>query len=145
MDYQDLDNTYFVSINTMGENNDTFQEFLPYSYKAHLGGLTGSNDSPFLNLADFDFSPSQSHTPSLSPQTTSLDPPPAEMVRKPTKCKTFCTKCNKNLNRSQDLKRHKLVHTGIRNFKCEPCGGSFSRKDALKRHQRTCTSCSSSS
>lgn len=84
---------------------------------------------------------SVSDTPSLSPQTISFDLP-ADRIK--PRHRTYCIKCKKHLNRSQDLKRHTLIHTGIRGFRCVPCGGAFSRKDALKRHQKTCASCSKS-
>lgn len=148
MEHQVFENSKFFSLKK-GENFSTFLEIQPYCYKTDLENPTvfsnASNDSPFLfDFLEFDISQSHSLTPSLSPQSAPMEPPLEEIVRKSTKHKTFCTKCKKYLNRSQDLKRHKLVHTGIRNFHCGPCGGTFSRKDALKRHQKTCASCSSS-
>ena len=37
------------------------------------------------------------------------------------------------------LKRHKLVHTGEKAFKCEYCGLSFSLRHNLKTHEKTHT------
>ena len=37
------------------------------------------------------------------------------------------------------LKRHKLVHTGEKAFKCDYCGLSFSLRHNLKTHEKTHT------
>jgi len=47
-----------------------------------------------------------------------------------------CDMCALSFNRQHDLKRHKETHSGERPFLCNgPCGKTFTRKDALKRHQ----------
>ena len=47
-----------------------------------------------------------------------------------------CTICNKNYSSISKLKRHKLIHTETKDFKCH-CGAEFHRNDQLTRHKKT--------
>jgi len=69
------------------------------------------------------------------PQTIGLSPdfPPS-----PTR-PFACDLCALSFNRQHDLKRHRETHTGEKPFLCNGgCGKTFTRKDALKRHQVSC-------
>lgn len=51
------------------------------------------------------------------------------------KKKYACHLCTKVFGWSTDLKRHILVHTGERPFKCENCQATFTRNFLLQKHQ----------
>ncbi|PPQ77185.1 hypothetical protein CVT25_011031 [Psilocybe cyanescens] len=47
-----------------------------------------------------------------------------------------CDLCALSFNRQHDLKRHRETHNGEKPYLCNGgCGKTFTRKDALKRHQ----------
>lgn len=52
--------------------------------------------------------------------------------------KLSCTKpgCIKTFGMDKDLKRHMLIHAGVRYS--APCGYSLSRRDIVKRHVDNC-------
>lgn len=57
--------------------------------------------------------------------------------------------CEKMFFTRKDVKRHMVVHTGVRNFPCQNCQQRFGRKDHLvrhakKSHNRDCRSSASS-
>jgi uncharacterized Zn-finger protein len=93
---------------------------------------------------------SQPHHPYLPPQLSahphSTHPSPHVPFSQPvgmssqypaTPTRPFsCDQCALSFNRQHDLKRHRETHTGEKPFLCNGgCGKTFTRKDALKRHQ----------
>lgn len=49
----------------------------------------------------------------------------------------ICVQCNKNFGRRADLKKHAVMHTGIRPFECPVCKKTFSRKSNVVKHMKT--------
>ncbi|XP_029442438.1 zinc finger protein 653 [Rhinatrema bivittatum] len=47
--------------------------------------------------------------------------------------------CGKKFYLSNHLRRHMIIHSGVREFICETCGKSFKRKNHLEVHRRTHT------
>ena len=45
--------------------------------------------------------------------------------------------CGKSFSTSKDLKRHWVVHTGLREFQCSYCKVLFGRKDHKIRHEKS--------
>ncbi|KAJ3989856.1 hypothetical protein F5890DRAFT_967554 [Lentinula detonsa] len=64
-------------------------------------------------------------------------PPSTSMTYTATPSRPFaCDLCSLSFNRQHDLKRHRETHTGEKPYLCNGgCGKTFTRKDALKRHQ----------
>ncbi|VVC37970.1 Hypothetical protein CINCED_3A021568 [Cinara cedri] len=55
--------------------------------------------------------------------------------KKKEKTKTFeCSLCSKKFGWPTDLKRHLLIHTGERPFKCSLCQTTFTRNFLLQKH-----------
>ena len=52
-----------------------------------------------------------------------------------TRKKCPCPFCGKRFARGGDLKRYKLIHTGVRPHKCDICDKAFARKDHLVNHK----------
>ncbi len=44
--------------------------------------------------------------------------------------------CNKKFARSDELSRHRRMHTGEKKFACSICGRRFVRSDHLMKHER---------
>lgn len=63
-------------------------------------------------------------------------PPAPQTASQPSTKPFLCsfTNCNARFSRNHDLKRHELIHTGERKWKCRECGRAFGRRDALARH-----------
>ncbi|KAF7488446.1 Zinc finger protein PLAG1 [Sarcoptes scabiei] len=47
-----------------------------------------------------------------------------------------CEQCESRFFTQKDVKRHMIVHTGIKNFQCPFCSTRFGRKDHLVRHAK---------
>ncbi|EDW14998.1 zinc finger and BTB domain-containing protein 18 [Drosophila mojavensis] len=50
-----------------------------------------------------------------------------------------CPVCQLQLSCASSLKRHMIIHTGLKPYKCEECELSFSQREVLKRHMDTHT------
>ncbi|KAM9308786.1 zinc finger and BTB domain-containing protein 10 [Gastrophryne carolinensis] len=48
--------------------------------------------------------------------------------------KLKCPHCNYVAKYRRTLKRHLLIHTGVRSFSCDICGKMFTRREHVKRH-----------
>ncbi|KAF7336382.1 hypothetical protein MVEN_02186800 [Mycena venus] len=88
------------------------------------------------------------HEPGMSPPLNSLNyapsfvPPPQHGGDFPaTPSRPYpCDACPLSFERHHDLKRHKVTHVGERPYVCNGgCEKTFTRKDALKRHQVFCS------
>ncbi|EDV95047.1 myoneurin [Drosophila grimshawi] len=45
-----------------------------------------------------------------------------------------CPVCDLQLSCASSLKRHMIIHTGLKPYKCDECDLSFSQREVLKRH-----------
>merc|ERR1712142_1427358 len=45
-----------------------------------------------------------------------------------------CAECGKTFNSKEKLRRHAVVHSGLKPFQCLDCEKYFSRKDKLREH-----------
>ena len=48
-----------------------------------------------------------------------------------------CPTCGKKFRTTDDLNKHKRIHTGLKPFKCMFCKDSFYKSFNLKRHLKT--------
>lgn len=58
-------------------------------------------------------------------------------TKRPSSERRFkCEECERMFFTRKDVKRHMVVHTGVRNFPCPYCQQRFGRKDHLVRHAK---------
>ncbi|XP_074657185.1 uncharacterized protein LOC141910349 [Tubulanus polymorphus] len=50
----------------------------------------------------------------------------------------YCSQCGKYFKNAYNLKRHLLIHSGVKPFECMVCQKRFARKDKLRCHVRHC-------
>lgn len=55
-------------------------------------------------------------------------------VKNPSEKKFTCEHCDRKFFTKKDVRRHLVVHTGMRDFLCQFCPQRFGRKDHLVRH-----------
>lgn len=83
-------------------------------------------------------SPTSYQASAQYPTQIPLTPAPTIQSQYPTSpSRPFsCDLCTLSFNRQHDLKRHRETHSGEKPYFCNGgCGKTFTRKDALKRHQ----------
>jgi len=135
------------SIGRSAASNRLSQEYLMNSClnPGTPGISTNSNSSLLINPTTPILAPYVSSTPTVAlnqvsavsllpplPEISSLSCISALSSSKPFVC-SF-PPCTARFSRNHDLKRHELIHTGERRYKCKECGRAFGRRDALARH-----------
>ncbi|KAI0244405.1 hypothetical protein L0F63_003034 [Massospora cicadina] len=77
------------------------------------------------------------------PETTTLQPgvhvprtKPTLLTKDPSKSKR-CSICHQPFERDNSLRRHEMLHSGVKPFKCKPCNKEFTRQDIYRRHQQS--------
>ena len=111
-----------------------------YSQYSSLEGRT--QERSYSQIQDAYISQPSSPT---SYQTSPQYPPQIPLTPAPTSPSQYsaspsrpfsCDLCTLSFNRQHDLKRHRETHSGEKPYFCNGgCGKTFTRKDALKRHQ----------
>lgn len=70
------------------------------------------------------------------PKTKCHESSSRQTKRPPSERRFKCDQCERMFFTRKDVKRHLVVHTGIRNFACPYCTQRFGRKDHLVRHAK---------
>lgn len=58
----------------------------------------------------------------------------SRVIKTPADKKYRCNFCDRSFYTGKDVRRHMVVHTGLRDFLCQFCPQRFGRKDHLTRH-----------
>lgn len=138
--YEDASNHLCRPQNLRADQNPPLSHHLQTRHQVYPNPST---QSPVAGYSQLTRAPSNSRTRALpypSPhyieipvsQTISISSDSPTSLQRPFSCDL----CALSFNRQHDLKRHRETHTGEKPFVCNGgCGKTFTRKDALKRHQ----------
>ncbi|TFY69617.1 hypothetical protein EVG20_g3073 [Dentipellis fragilis] len=111
----------------------------PSGYPAQMAGRAPAAAPREPNILGYAGSPSPpaAYVSQGIPQMPPVSPSMQQMQYPASPQRPFaCDMCALSFNRQHDLKRHKETHSGEKPFLCNGgCGKTFTRKDALKRHQ----------
>ncbi|EFA02595.1 zinc finger protein 264 isoform X1 [Tribolium castaneum] len=112
-------------INSMDKGKPTTLKKLPDLYPIHFKKKPDSDVESDSGIEDVN--------PIKFCLVTMVEEAEPEKIRK-----YQCKYCSKKFGWPTDLKRHILIHTGERPFKCQCCDSTFTRNFLLKKHQRKC-------
>ncbi|KAJ7924996.1 hypothetical protein B0H13DRAFT_1977097 [Mycena leptocephala] len=117
------------------------QAYSPYAHSPHSPHSPSSPNAPSRPRSLSIYVPQQA-APIMAPhpqypQQVPLSQPTGYGDYPSSPTRPFsCDMCALSFNRQHDLKRHRETHTGEKPYLCNGgCGKTFTRKDALKRHQ----------
>ncbi|TPX72606.1 hypothetical protein CcCBS67573_g05709 [Chytriomyces confervae] len=95
-----------------------------------------SHTTPIISQLAFT-SPSSSSSKRKTQKPKQLSPPPQPTTILDTRARNYrCSMCSNTFLRRQDLTRHEVTHTRVKEHIClvVGCGARFGRSDALARH-----------
>lgn len=115
--------------------NTTAQPYMPLPRQEHLKSfVTSHRGDSFLNSP-----PTKSQSPLELDPILNMDPIPVQKIGGLTLYK--CDECGKCFSRKDFLKRHAIIHTGLRPFVCDICGRGFNVKTNLSSHRAKIHKC----
>lgn len=101
------------------------------------------SQAEILPLPSGESSPSKAAVRLGYPETTRFSPgvhiprtKPTILSKDPSKSKK-CAICQQPFERDNSLRRHEMLHSGVKPFKCKPCNKDFTRQDIYRRHQQS--------